>query len=533
MKLLPFVRTLSIQTKEARLTKFSPNWAQVQYLEEIERQFTEGRPARVIVLKARQLGISTATEAVMFSLCFLLQRVRALVIAHEQEASEHLLSMCSTYWDTFPFKDLYSTRYQGRKHLAWNETASQIKVATAGNLSAGRSTTLHALHASEVAFWADADTLMAGLRQTVPSLPGTFIALESTANGVGNWFYRMWHAAVNGENEYTPMFFPWWEHPEYAASRLHLPVEHLGELDAEERLLRRMGLDDDRLMWRRWAIANLCQADEKIFHQEYPSTPEEAFVATGANVFPSEHLRECFAKMRGQQGRLIREPNGDVRFAPDISGPLTIYRFPSRDTDWGRYFVGGDPTHTTRGDYAVAQVINRHNYEQVARWRGRIDPQSFAEELVKLGTFYNRAMISTEITGPGYATIGAILEQGYPSVWQHRWADKTPGHLSESYGFTTTHRHKQWAIGHLLKLIVDHEVTVHDQVTFNEMLNYVTLDNGGFGPASDKMHDDTVMALAITCVCASTEGLGLPYGSAQHVSDDPTWESWFDQERIA
>jgi hypothetical protein len=529
----PFVRRLSIRTKQQTIEQFHPNWAQIQLLQKVNEQYSKGRPIRIIVLKARQLGISTVSEALMFAWVMLHQQTYGLVIAHEIDASEYLLNMTKLYWETFPFKNLYTTKYVSRKELAWEETGSSIRIATAKNMRAGRSRTINAMHGSEIAFWDRPDEMMLGLRQTIPNTAKSMIILESTANGVGNWYYDTWQAATANETDFEPLFFPWWEHPDYTATAANLKRELLSDLDSDERVLKKIGVDDDHLVWRRWAVRNLADANLERFMQEYPSTPEEAFIASGTNVFPIENLKLVYEPKAGVKGFLRRKGNY-VEFLPDRSGPLTIFRKPSSDLSWGKYFVGADPTHTTMGDNACAQVINRRTYEQVAVWSGKIDPMTFAEELAKLGAFYNHATISTEIEGPGYATIGRLVEIDYPHIWRNRWADKSPGKISETMGWSTTWKRKEWAIGWLIKLIADRDMTIHDAKTYNEMRTYVTLPNGGYGPAdgSGRSYDDCVMAMAIACICASTEGPMTGYegplveGPTDDLPIEAPWEQW-------
>ena len=114
---------------------------------------------------------------------------------------------------------------------------------------------------------------------------------------------------------------------------------------------------------------------------------------------------------------------------------------------------------------------------------------------------------------------------------QHRWADKTPGKLSETMGWSTTWKRKEWAVGWLLKLITDRETTIHDAKTYDEMRTYVTLPNGGYGPADRAGYDDCVMAYAIACICAATEGPLLGYaGPLGEAADElpirAPWEQW-------
>lgn len=537
MQLEPLVTRLSILTKQLEVREIELNWAQREYIAVAERQLRETGRIRIIVLKARQLGISTITEALLFTLCFIYDNYKSLVIAHEIPASQNLLAMTRRYWDTYPFNPLFHTQYAGRNEIKWAETGSSLAVATAGNSAVGRSATFHAVHASEVAFWPDAETVMVSLRQTIPSSAGTAIVLESTANGMGNYFHKTWVEAEAGDSEFEALFFPWHKHPEYTGSAIGVPVGNLGVLNDEEEALRAMGVSDDRLVWRRWAIKNLCQGDINQFKQEYPSTPGEAFIASGTNVFPFAELTAAYEPEPGYRGLLVEDASG-VHFKQSSDGPLTVWRAPTPDSDHGQYFVAGDPTHSTRGDFAVAQVINRRTLEQVAEWRGRIDPVTFADVLFLLGKYYNTAEVTTEIEGPGYATIGALLAKNYPRIYNKARPDATPGKMSaDFFGWSTTLQSKHLAINWLLRVVVDGSITIHSATLFNEMKSYVTLDSGGYGPASEansghrgpKGYDDTVMAMAVAVTCHFMSSPLMPYGAqdapTQSVESAP-WEDW-------
>lgn len=527
---------LSIVAKDIGVIKLPINWAQREYLEAAEKQLRETGKIRLIVLKARQLGISTITEGLMFCMAFMIPRYRGLVLTHEIKASQNLLNMTQFYWDTYPYRDLYSTKFQSRNDIAWRETGSSIKIDTAGKKGGegvGRSSTTHFLHGSEVAFWNEPEAVMTGMLQAIPPAWGTGVVLESTANGIGNYFQREWNSAVAGETDYIPLFFPWFKHYEYTAEWEGIPVLDLkaADLSPEERALRNLGVNDSRLSWRRYAIRNKCGGDLLMFMQEYPATPEEAFITSGLNVFPYTDLVKCFQPEDGHKGELMRDGN-NIAFQQNDHGRLTIFRDRARDQEHGNaYLVCGDPTHTTRGDYAVAQVINRRTLEQVAEWRGKVDPGTFGEELFKLGLYYNTALVCSEIEGPGYMTIGVLLGMNYPRVWLKARPDRTPGKVStDQYGWSTTAQSKQLMIGALLKSVVDHDLIIHSRTLFTEMKDYVTTEMGTYGPADEKNgHDDTVMAMAQGIAVHRLEGPVMAYGgSFDHTQplDEPAWAEW-------
>lgn len=539
LSLRPLTERLTIQKKDLKVEEIDLSdpfaWAQLAFLKEIERQYNLGLPVRIIVLKGRQIGISTCTEGTLFNWTFIHPGTRSLVIAHETKAAQHLFDMTKLMWEEWPFNALYTEKHNTVKSLSWVETRSSMSVATAKNAGSGRSFTYHAVHCSECAFWEDPERLMVGLNQSVPYKHGTIVVLESTANGVGNWYHEEWQRATNGESQYVPMFFPWFMHEDYAFNDTTL---QLRDLNKEERELyqdgvyfngNRFKLTLGQLAWRRHTIMNDCLGDTDMFYQEYPCTPNEAFLSTGRNVFPLERLDEHTIPEGGVRGMLINN-NGRIAFVRDASGPLTIFKAPGRDPVKSKYVVGGDPTRTTYGDKACIQVLNRFTFEQVAVFHQHLDAVPFAHEIMKLGYFYNTALVNTEIEGPGYATIGVILDNGYPDVWQHRWGDKAPGKVSQSYGWSTNYQRKHWAIEKVKFLLSQRGgLTIHDRTTHDQMENYVYLDNGEMGPASDRLNDDAVMALAVAVVSTLTEAQ-LPYeeyGEAEvhDLFGVPPWEA--------
>lgn len=539
LSLLPLTERLTIQKKDLKVEPIDFAdpfaWAQLALIKEIERQYNLGLPVRIIILKGRQLGISTVTEGTLFNWTFIHPGTRSLVIAHETKASQHLFDMTKLMWEEWPFNGLYTEKHNTVKSLAWVETRSSMSVATAKNAGSGRSFTYHAVHCSECAFWEDPEKLMVGLNQSVPFKHGTIVILESTANGVGNWYHEEWQRAIDGESQYVPMFFPWFMHEEYQFANTSLKY---WDLMKEERELydegvylngRRFKLTLAQLAWRRHTIMNDCLGDDDMFKQEYPCTPNEAFLSTGRNVFPLQRLDEHTNIQQGVRGMLINN-NGKITFTRDASGPLTIFKAPGRDPVLSKYVVAGDPTKTTYGDKACIQVLNRFTFEQVAVFHQHLDAVPFAHEIMKLGYYYNTAMVNTEIEGPGYATIGVILDNGYPDVWQHRWGDKAPGKVSQSFGWSTNYQRKHWAIEKVKFLLAQKGgLKIHDSLTHDQMENFVYQENGEMGPASDRLNDDAVMALSIAVVSTLTEAQ-LPHEEStdQNVHDlfgVPPWEA--------
>lgn len=518
--LRPIIYELKVLTKERGLQRMGEivNWAQERVITEAERQLYEYGQIRMVVYKARQMGLSTVIEAIIFTLSMMYRDFQSLIISHESESSEHILGMTKRYWTTYPFRKYHDEQYSGRKQLAWSDIGSNIVVATAKNMGAGRSKTLHALHASEVAFWDKPEELVTGLRQAIPSIGLTAIFYESTANGVGNFFHTVWLDAESGRSEYVGLFFPWFLDPHYTAKNIPMRERSkyaaLLEPDKEEQKLIGMGVTVDRLLWRRWAIINLCQNSVDKFKQEYPATPHEGFLATGRNVFNMNDLLQHYQPMKPKVGRLERV-NGSVRFTEDSDGPLRIYRTPAKDKSWGIYQIGADPTHTTVGDNAVAQVISRRTLEQCATFSAHMDPIEFGKQLYMLGEYYNWAELAPEVEGPGYGTVAVLMTMLYPYVFQPIKDLQEPGSdPSQNHGWRTNVSTKHEAIGQLINHLAQplvkigttqYGLVLHDEETYKELRDYVTDEKGGFKNGKGSDFDDTVMGMAI-CVTTHVKG---------------------------
>lgn len=542
--LKPWIDDLTIKTSSTEYRKFDVNyidpdptmgdwgWAQRPFLGEIERQYNAGKPVRIIVLKARQLGISTASEAVLFLWVTLFHRgSNAVVISHTDGQAQELYQMTRLYWETWPHRHLFTEQYKTRRQLRWKETGSQIRVATAKNVEGLRGSTVQALHGSEVAFWPDPETLWTGLESTIPERHGTIAVLESTANGVGNWFHEAWEDAENGESKFTPLFFPWFKH---SANRLRNTL-HTVDLGMDEReLLRLMQSEfvgeDDALASLAWRRDKLRSNSLEQFHQEQPSTPHEAFVTSGNPIFGEPILAKCFEELTGARGLLQKSGNGSIVFQDNPDGDLVIFKLPSRrDVRPDKYFVSADPSENRHaGDPACIQVINRSTNEQVAVWHSHADPVVVARQMMLVGDFYHHAMLCPEVEGGGQATIGAIMQAEYGNVWSWKKPDRTTASFNV-WGWSTNYNTKLWAITLLRNLFNSGSVLIHDKRTYNELLNFVERTNGTLGNSANSDHDDTVMALAIAVCASQREGHFRPNRPVRH---QDLFSTEFDQPAL-
>ena len=220
---------LKIRTKDGTLMPLRLNQPQDRMYQAVKSQWDAGKPVRIIVLKARQMGFSTLTEAIIFAITATRFYTDCMIVAHKDEATANLFRMSLRYYENLPEPMKPMRKASNAHELVFDKPAhykgrrpglgSSIKCATAGGSGVGRSATLRCLHLSEFAFWpGDKRETLAGLSQAVPDKPGTMIIIESTANGYDE-FKNRWDAAVEaqrrGEDGYLPIFFAWYEMEEY------------------------------------------------------------------------------------------------------------------------------------------------------------------------------------------------------------------------------------------------------------------------------------------------------------------------------
>lgn len=273
------LKCMKIRSKDGTVEPFIFNRAQRYLHERIENQLKTKGKVRVLILKGRQQGCSTYVGARFYHKAIHNYGQRVFILTHEQDATDNLFEMVNRYHEhNHPLVKPH-TGAANAKELDFDLLDSSYRVGTAGAKAVGRSQTLQLFHASEYAFWPNAQAHAAGVLQAVPELPGTEIIKESTANGMGNQFHSEWQKAEAGLSNYEAVFIPWFWQDEY---RTEVPEEGLSLSDADDLYQAAHGLDDEQMSWRANKIKDL---GDLLFMQEYPATAAEAFQLTGHDSF--------------------------------------------------------------------------------------------------------------------------------------------------------------------------------------------------------------------------------------------------------
>lgn len=514
---------LKIKTKTAELIPFTFNKAQNIVMDVINELRESNKPVRIIMLKARQLGMSTFTEAYIFNDTATNKFKNSMIVAHLDSASQNLYQMYKTFYENLPEELTPMIKHSNKQEMSFENPTedleakrrnpglqSKVTVVSARTVSAGRSQTIHNLHASEVAFWQDAKTLMTGLMQTIPDTPNTSIILESTANGIGGWFYDIWKKAENGENEFIPIFLGWFLDPEYSREfeTEEVKRQFIEEVNQtfkdqngntihteEYELMKEHNLTYEQLYWRKHAIQNKCNGDVEMFRQEYPSNPDEAFIASGRPRFTigvlKQYLKKCKKGVRGYLE--YAGSKNQVMFIEDPNGYIEIWEEPKDDIF---YCIGADVAEgLEKGDYSVG-IVGDEDMNIVASWRGHIDPDLFGKELVKLARFYNEAYLGVESNNHGLATLKAIQNEDYYNIYYSKIYDKISETVTQKIGWQTNRRTKPLMIDRLAEWIREKWIGIPWKTLVQECLTYIIEDNGSTN-AQEGCYDDTVMAAAI------------------------------------
>lgn len=512
---------LKIRDKNSRLVPLILNPAQVEFDKLINKCKEDGKLPRFIILKARQMGLSTYTEALIFANTTTKKFVNSLIIAHEDKATQNLFNMSKLYYEELPDVLRPMKKYSNEKALVFENPIndesekkknpglrSRITVATAGTAESGRSATIHNLHVSELAFFPDPERSMTALLQSVPDTEDSLVVVESTANGVGDYFHKMWGQAVRGENEFIPIFLPWFIDPTYsrefrteAEKQQFIEEVNTTSLDMDGNIIHteefelkeKFDLTYEQLNWRKYTIRNKCNGDIEIFHQEYPSTPEEAFIASGRPKFSVSALKKYMKlKKKGKRGYL-EEKGSRIEFIPDEKGYIEVWEDPIP----GKYYaIGADVAEgLSDGDYSCA-IVGDSNFETVAMWHGHIDPDLYGDELYKLAKYYNDAYLGVENNNHGLTTLKKLQDREYWNIYFQKTYDRVSDQITSKMGWNTNSRTKPLMIDKLAEFIREMYLGIYSDLIISECLTYVINDNGTTD-AQEGCHDDTVMALAL------------------------------------
>lgn len=364
---------LKIRSKTGIIEPLILNRAQKYLHERLERQLLETGKVRALILKGRQQGCSTYVGARFYKRAISTQGQRVFILTHERDATTNLFEMVSRYHEHCPPLMKPVTGTDNAASLDFSVLDSSYRVGTAGAKAVGRSQTLQLFHGSEVGFWPNAEDHAAGILQAVPNLLGTEVILESTANGIGNYFHREWQDAESGKSKYEAIFIPWFWQDEYTT--IVPPDFTLSHEDEQYQSAHR--LSNEQMAWRSEKVQEL---GDLLFMQEYPATASEAFQLTGHDSYIPPAL-------------VLKARKAEC----DALGPLVI---------------GADPARYGDDRFSVAWRKGRNVVKIESK--GKIDLVTSANWLRQIIDEDRPERVFIDVGGLGAGTVDILLSWGMP-----------------------------------------------------------------------------------------------------------------------
>jgi hypothetical protein len=547
-----FMVRLPIRDKlSQRLIPFSLNPSQRKVHSALKEQHTRNRPMRAVILKARRQGISTYTDALLAVHGASKSGTNSLIVTHDFKSSKELFKTPKTLVTEAltgqkTLKSVLNLPAMTQHKITFPHGSgdSYLSIATAGNVEGGRGMSLTDLHCSEAAFYPGSGTF-AALLPTVPRSVDTIIVVETTANGrtgIGEVFFDFWNASVRGDTEFIPIFLSWLIDP--TCVDYDHPVPDAPK-DDDERLLMKEGISIDgvlvkatpqQIAWRRMTIDSpACRGYVEIFDQEFPVTPDVAFISTGEPAFTREEMSiarnsilpykrvEIAGEVGGGTSHIYCKPN-------DVS-PVFQWEPPQKDH---RYYFGVDAARgKDEGDFAAIVGLDGETGHQVLRYAQRVDPEYLARLCHYIGHYYNKGMLCIELTG----NLGLWCQMRlrdyfhYPNLYRWRGTrdDKvapglTSGKRGGTYGWETTYRSRERLLITFRESILHRMCTVRDEEVVRQMDVATRKDSWerweiAFG------HDDVLMAYMLANIARSEWHPRKLEGASSSLSTDADYDS--------
>ena len=518
---------------------FRLNRAQRHYLKELETLRISGVPIDIILLKARQWGGSTLTQIYMLWIQLIHRRNWNSVICGDVESQSNIVSgMLTKVIDNYPLwvnggEKIETSPYQGStKTRMIGMTQCLFSVGSAQKPDSLRSQNISMAHLTEVGLWKATksktpEDLVQSIFGSILDGPYTMKILESTAKGVGNYFHRTWVAAVAGENNFHPVFIPWFLIDIYSTPMKVKEYEPFIEsLNEYELFLFRLGATLEAIKWYRTKKKSM--DDDWRMCSEYPSTPTEAFQSTGHRYFPQRYVddvrKTCidpcfFGEFVGDdekgkdafQGIHFEEAPKKMHMQSNV---LWVWAMPDKSVAYSdRYVVSVDIGGTgDNADYSEIKVTDRLPMieeggvpEVVAEWHGHIDHDLLIWKAAQIAEAYGHAMLviesntlETEGTeGDNFEYILDEIVEFYDNLYSRTSPEQIRQGAPVKYGFHTNPKTKPMILGHLKACMRDGLYIERSRPTCDEFDVFEIKEDGKQTGAVEGCHDDRVMSTAI------------------------------------
>lgn len=539
--------------------RFRLNRPQRKLVERFEKKRIANEPIRVILLKARQWGGSTATQLYMAWLQLVHQiGLNSLIVGHVKDASTEVKDMFDRMIKKYPTWLLYNLGEQynenepklvgvgGMQNIQRiPQRNCKIKIGTAESPDSARGGDYNLVHCTEVGLWKKTEgkkpeDIVRSACSGVLLKPYTMIVYESTANGTGNFFHREYDAAKQGKSQFEALFIAWYDIEQYS-----MPIEDIATFatmlyeNRDNNNTNTTREESGKYLWWLWEQGATLEAIQWYIHErmkydehgdmasEFPSDDVEAFVHSGARVFDKYKVEALKPACKAPKyiGDVYADADSGaealkgVRFTEDKQGLFWVWSMPEIDTQeiiTNRYLVIVDVGGRSKGaDFSVILVLDRLFMMEggkpavVAQWYGHIDMDLLAWKAAQIAAFYDNALLVIEsntiethdkersVDGDQSSFLLMEIKDAYPNLYARKQSeDDIVNKVPRKYGFHTNVATKPMIISTLVKVIREGLYVERDVRCLDEYLTYEKRPNGSFSAILGK-HDDLLMTRAI------------------------------------
>lgn len=531
---------LVIQDKKTkREVPFIFNKPQRKYYAKLHNKFIKNfKPIRTKLVKTRQWGGSTITEGIGFWIQdkWRPERWHMAIVGDVESQAKNVFGYYRRFAKKYRGEKLFTVKqFERTKNLTIKENEVIVSIGSMQKPDTIRSSDNCILHATELGSWKGTEMtkpedLLQTLTNSIDPLPFTMIALESTAKGIGNFWYRLWIES----NSYEPVFVGWHE-----VEKNFIPIENKEEfiltLNKYEEYLWTEGATLGGINWYRNALSEM-NGDLWRMQSENPTTAQEAFQSTGNKAFSPLMIRkrrEQFTREPIAKGKLFSDVTkgenacNNLRFEELSAGDSFVWDYPDTNKKMNHRYVvivdiGG---RTKKADYSIITVIDRLPLifggikKVVFRTRCHVDPDILAWDAVRVATWYDNALLVIENNSLRrdkeenenyFTTVLNEIENYYNNLYTYEDASKVREGVPIKWGWHTNRATKPLAISKINSSLVNDDECLDDpDYRYYDELEGYEIDSSGSYNAVDGMHDDILMTNGIGL--AVSEKMTLPY----------------------
>jgi len=528
-KFYRFCAQLQIETKEKGLQRLGNLLGTQTYvMGEIAKGLEDGAH-HYVILKGRQLGITTISLALDLYWVFTHPGLGATLVTDTEENREMFRSTLGMYHEHLPKEFKIPVDGHNRNQMVLrNRSRLFYQVAglrAKGSLGRGKAITY--LHGTETSSWGDEEGLASLLASLAETNPDRLYMFESTARGF-NMFHDMYVTAKRARTQ-RAIFCGWWRNEFYSSDPESAVYKTYwdGRLTPEEREWTRdikklygVEINSRQMAWWRWKLAEGIR-DDALMYQEFPPTEDYAFVMTGTSFFSNARCTDAMKEAKKDVPAYYRYVMGatfadtEVIKSQERLATLKIWEEP---IDTAYYVIGADPAYGSSdwADRFCLSVFRVYSdgMEQVAEFAtSELNTYQFAWVIAHLAGAYRNSTLNLEVNGPGQAVINELrnlkrqaASLGGPQgkdlmnvlghMQNYMWRkNDTLGGVTNSIGWLTTGPSKERMLNYMKDYFERGMMRVRSVDTIEEMKSIVR--DGGSIQAGGRGKDDRVIATAL------------------------------------